>query len=53
MDEGLKWNDHFNQVVDKAKKDMMRINITLSKNIGPSPKLTHWVYTAVICPKIT
>jgi hypothetical protein len=53
MDEGLKWNDHFNQVVDKAKKDMIRINITLSKNIGPSPKLTHWVYTAVIHPKIT
>jgi ribonuclease HI len=53
MDEGLKWNDHFNQVVEKAKKDMIRINITLSKNIGPSPKLTHWVYTAVIRPKIT
>jgi hypothetical protein len=36
-----------------AKKDMMRINTMLNKIIGPSPKLTHWVYTAVICPKIT
>jgi hypothetical protein len=43
MDEGLKWNEHFNQVVEKAKKDMTRINIMLSKVIGPSPKLTHWV----------
>ncbi len=53
MDEGLKWNEHFNQVVEKAKKDMTCISIMLSKVIGPSPKLTHWVYTAVICPKIT
>ncbi len=53
MDGGLKWNDHLNQVVDMAKKDMMPINTMLNKIIGPSPKLTHWVYTAVICPKIT
>jgi hypothetical protein len=53
MDEGLKWNEHFNEVVEKAKKDMKCINIMLSKVMGPSPKLTHWVYTAVIRPKIT
>jgi Reverse transcriptase (RNA-dependent DNA polymerase) len=51
MDGGLKWNDHLNQVVEMAKKDMMRINTMLNKILGP--KLTHWVYTAVIHPKIT
>jgi len=53
LDEGLKWHDHFNLVFDKAKREMMQINKALSKIIGPSPKLTHWLYTGVIRPKIT
>ena len=32
---------------------MVRINKALHKVIGPSPKLTHWIYTGIIRPKIT
>ncbi len=53
LDEGLKWYDHLNQVFDSSKKKMMHINNALSKIIGPSPKLTHWLYTSIIRPKIT
>jgi len=53
LDEGLKWYDHLNQVFDRSKKEMMQINKALSKITGPSPKLTHWLYTGVIRPKIT
>jgi hypothetical protein len=53
VDGGLRWHDHLNQAVVRAKRDMVRINNTLSKTFGPSPKLTHWIYTGIIRPKIT
>lgn len=49
---GLKWTDHFNRVFEGAKKNMIKINKALHKSIGPSPMLTHWIYTGVIRPKI-
>jgi ribonuclease HI len=53
LDGSLKWNGHFGLVFDKAKREMMHINKALSKIIGPSPKLTHWIYTGIIRPKIS
>jgi hypothetical protein len=52
LDEGLKCHNHFDFVFDKAKREMMQINKALSKIVGPSPKLTHWVYTGIIRLKI-
>jgi len=53
LNEKLQWMDHFNSVFNKAKKDMVAINKALHKVVGPSPKLTHWIYTGIIRPKIT
>jgi len=47
---GLKWTDHFNRVFEGAKKNIIKINKALHKSIGPSPMLTHWIYTGVIRP---
>jgi ribonuclease HI len=49
----LKWTDHFKMVFDRAKRDMVQISKALQKKYGPSPKLTHWIYTGIIRPKIT
>jgi len=53
LNEELKWTDHFNAVFAKAKNDMVIINKALHKITGPSPKLTHWIYTGIIRPKIS
>jgi ribonuclease HI len=49
----LSWSNHFNMVFNRAKKDMVMISKSLHKKYGPSPKLTHWIYTGIIRPKIT
>jgi hypothetical protein len=53
LTDQLKWTSHFNRAFSKAKKDMVRISKALHKKFGPSPKLTHWIYTGIIRPKIT
>jgi ribonuclease HI len=53
LNDRLRWTDHLSRVFSEAKRDMIRINKALSKTIGPSPKLTHWIYTGIIRPKIT
>jgi len=49
----LEWYEHFKMVFDRAKRDMVLINKALQKKYGPSPELTHWIYTGIIRPKIT
>jgi len=53
LTDQLQWINHFNMVFSRAKRDMIRINKALQKRFGPSPKLTHWIYTGIIRPKIT
>jgi len=52
LNNRLRWTDHFNNVFKSAKRDITIINKALHKTIGPSPKLTHWIYTGIIRPKI-
>jgi len=53
LTDQLDWLSHFNRAFDRAKSDMVRVNKALHKKFGPSPKLTHWIYTGIIRPKIT
>jgi ribonuclease HI len=53
LNNNLRWTDHFDMVFDRAKRDMVLISKALHKRVGPSPKLTHWIYTGIIRPKIT
>jgi hypothetical protein len=51
LTDQLKWHNHFEMVFNRAKKDMVKISKLLHKRYGPSPKLTHWIYTGIIRPK--
>jgi hypothetical protein len=53
LNNKLKWTEHFNAVFNGAKRDITIINKALSKTQGPSPKLTHWIYTGIVRPKIS
>lgn len=53
LTETLDWKPHFEEKFSKAKSQMVQINKSLGKAWGPSPKLTHWMYTSIIRPKIT
>ena len=53
LNNKLRWTEHFNNVFKASKRDMIIINKALQKSLGPSPKLTHWIYTGIIRPKIT
>jgi len=52
LNNRLRWIDHFNTVFKAAKRDIIIINKALHKTLGPTPKLTHWIYTGIIRPKI-
>jgi ribonuclease HI len=53
LTDQLKWHNHFDLAFNRAKKDMVKISKSLHKKYGPSPKLTHWIYTGIIRPKIS
>jgi len=53
LNDKLQWLDHFRLVFDRAKRDMVILNKALNKQTGPSPKLTHWLYTGIVRPKIS
>jgi len=40
-------------VFNVPKRDIIVINKVLTKTQGPSPKLTHWIYTGIVRPKIS
>lgn len=52
IDQHLNWNPQFDKVMKRAKSKMVQVNKSLCKAWGPSPKLTHWVYTSIIRPII-
>jgi len=51
--EQLDWQHHLNIVTSKAKQNMRNLTNSLGKTWGPTPKLTRWLYTAIIRPQIT
>ena len=53
FDENLIWEPHISGKVRKAQQKLIKIDKTLGKTWGPSPKLTHWIYEAVIRPMVT
>ena len=53
IDQHLSWNPHMDKVMGKAKAKMVQVNKALSKVWGPSPKLTHWIYTSVVRPIVS
>ena len=53
INEPLNWEPHFTRVTQRAKSKLVQVNKALGKAWGPSPKLTHRVYTSVIRPIIS
>ena len=53
INQHLNWEPHFTRVTQAAKSKLVQVNKALGKAWGPSPKLTHWVYTSVIRPIIS
>ena len=51
--ENLDWTHHYKNVQKIAKTQLITAIKAIGKNWGPSPKLTHWLYKAVIRPKIS
>jgi ribonuclease HI len=53
LNSSLSWSPHLHAVTNKAKTKMITINQALGKVWGPSPKLTHWIYTGIIRPMVS
>ena len=53
INQHLNWEPHFNRVAQVAKSKLVQVNKALGKAWGPSPKLTHWIYTSVVRPIIS
>ena len=53
LDAELKWLDHINNKVKKAKGLLMKLASITSSYWGPKPKLLRWTYTGIVRPMIT
>src|SRR5690606_30824705 len=53
LDEKLTWNAHVDRLVKRAKSSLIYCSRAIGKTWGLSPKIAHWLYTAVIRPIIT
>ena len=53
LDTRLNWEKHLNQLVTKCTKSFWACKSMVGRTWGLSPKMTHWIYTQVILPRIT
>jgi ribonuclease HI len=53
LDDRLTWNQHLEEAYAKATKALMVCNRLVGKNWGCNPKITHWIYTAIVRPRLT
>ena len=50
FDRKLNWSSHAKAQVKKAKAAMMVGRRMVGKHWGLTPKITHWLYTAIVRP---
>lgn len=48
LDSKLTWNPHLNRIIRKAQIALVISRRTFGKSWGLSPKMSQWLYTAVI-----
>ena len=53
LDEELNWAEHCSVKAKRATASLMQVRGAVGKLWGLSPKVTHWVYTAVIRPVVS
>ena len=53
LDSKLTWNPQIKEACAKAIKAQMVCNRLAGKNWGCSPKMVHWMYTAIVRPRLT
>jgi len=53
LDSRLNWERHLNNVIEKCTKSFWACKSMVGKNWGLSPKMTRWIYTQVIIPRLT
>ena len=53
LDEGLNWKHHVDQKCSKVVTSLAQLRRIAGKTWGTSPKVTSWLYTAVIRPIIS
>lgn len=52
LDPKLTWNKHVEKVINRAKISLVTVTRACGKTWGFKPKISHWLYTAVIRPSI-
>ena len=53
LDAKLDWNEHCQERARKCSIALMQCKRAVGKTWGYSPKVTHWIYTAIIRPTLT
>ena len=53
LDTKLNWSEHIQTQCKKAKSIQMMCQRAMGPSWGPSPNVTHWIYTAITRPIIS
>lgn len=53
LDNKLNWNLHLDQIISKATNALWISKKTFGNKWGLKPKMIHWIYTAIVRPRIT
>lgn len=53
LDSKLNWNSHLNYAIDKATNALWISKRTFGNKWGLRPAMIHWIYTAIVRPRIT
>lgn len=53
LDSKLHWNVHVDQTITKATNTLWLSKNTFGKKWGLRPKMIHWIYKAIVLPRIT
>ncbi|XP_062715575.1 uncharacterized protein LOC134291616 [Aedes albopictus] len=53
LDSKLNWNSHLNYAIDKATNTLWISKRTFGNKWGLRPAMIHWIYTAIVRPRIT
>ena len=52
LDSKLNWRVHVDAKYKKALAALYQLRRVAGKTWGTTPKVTHWIYTAVLCPML-
>lgn len=53
LDKKLNWNSHLDKAITKGTNALWVCSKTLGKTWGLRPNMVHWIYSAIVRPKIT